>query len=109
MENVFAGFDLGGSFLKYGMGTARDFILYHHLLPVTSAQPEAIYALLNIAYQDLQQHLTPGQTIKAAVLGSPGTVNSGTGEICGISPNLPEWKVPSRKWCWNSYGKYLCL
>lgn len=91
MKNVFAAFDLGGSFLKYGMGNSSSLIQYDSRLSVKSSEPEYIYSLFTKAFEDLKEHLAKDELIAGACIGSPGTANSKTGKVEGINPNLPCW------------------
>jgi glucokinase len=91
MKHVFAAFDLGGSFLKYGMGTIDTSIQYDSKLPVKSSDRTYLYSLFKQAYADLQSHLKKEEVIAGACIGSPGTANTKTGKIEGINPNLPDW------------------
>jgi glucokinase len=91
MKYIFASFDLGGSFLKYGMGTIESSIQYNSLLPVESSDVRYLYSLFTSAYEDLKNHLAKDEILASACIGSPGTANAKTGKIEGINPNLKGW------------------
>ncbi len=91
MKKIYAAFDLGGSFLKYGMGSAESLIQYDSRLAVESSQINYLYSLFTKAFHDLKDHLQNDEILAGACIGSPGMVNSKTGRIEGINPNLPEW------------------
>ncbi|HPT73148.1 MAG TPA: ROK family protein [Candidatus Cloacimonadota bacterium] len=91
MNKIFAAFDLGGSFLKYGMGTSVSGIQYDSKIAVKSSEIEYLYSLFTLAFDDMKKHLSKEQYIAGACIGSPGTANAKTGRIEGINPNLPSW------------------
>jgi len=91
MKNIYAAFDLGGSYLKYGMGTIENSIQYDSSLSVNSSEIQYLYSLFTHAFSDLKDHLAKEEIIAGACIGSPGTANSKTGRIEGINPNLPGW------------------
>ncbi len=87
---LYAGLDIGGSFLKYGYGNPVDGILMHDKLPVDDRSLDGLYRLLRTAVQKINDHA--GQPVSAVALGSPGTIDSNRGIVLGYSPNLPEWR-----------------
>jgi glucokinase len=91
MKNIFAAFDLGGSYLKYGMGTADTLIQFDSRIAVESSDKQYLYSLFTQAFSDMKSHLSKDEIIAGACIGSPGTANSKTGKIEGVNPNLPEW------------------
>jgi glucokinase len=105
MKNIFAAFDLGGSYLKYGMGTSVSQIQYDSRIAVASSNKEYLYSLFTQAFTDMKKHLKKDEIIAGACIGSPGTANSKTGKIEGINPNLPDWtganpvKALQSLWC----------
>ena len=87
---LYAGLDIGGSFLKYGFGNPEAGIVMHDKLAVEDRSREGLYRLLRAAVQKIMDHA--GQPVDAIAMGSPGTIDSDRGVVLGYSPNLPEWK-----------------
>lgn len=91
MNQYFAGFDLGGTFLKYGMGNHENGIVYDSKLAVETSDMEYLYSLFTEGFRDMKNHLVSTDIIAGVCIGSPGTANSETGRVEGINPNLPGW------------------
>ncbi len=89
-KQLYAGLDIGGSFLKYGYGNTERGIVMHDRLRVNDLSRDGIFQLLRTAVHKIIDHA--GQPVNAIALGSPGTIDSERGVVLGYSPNLPEWK-----------------
>lgn len=91
MKDVILAFDLGGTNLKYGLGSFDGEILQHSKMKsggfgtldkVTKPFIEAAEKMTNEADQN-------GFIIKAIGIGTPGAVEPETGKVLGSSPNIP--------------------
>ncbi|MCD4651146.1 MAG: ROK family protein [Candidatus Cloacimonetes bacterium] len=88
--SIIAVLDLGGSSLKFGYGTTTAGLIWDSKIELTQISRKDIYAVIEDAVTQICNH--SGETLTAIVLGSPGQVNSETGQIISGSPNLPDWK-----------------
>ncbi len=91
MKHVIIGFDLGGTSMKYGLGTPDGNIRYHFNRPtgsegsiedIKAAFIEAARELMELAYNRRLE-------VIAAGVGTPGAVDKATGTVFGSSPNVP--------------------
>jgi glucokinase len=136
--SVYAGFDLGGTNLKYALGTSNGDIINRHSKPSLADQPQAvIFENMFAALEELlQEAKAQGEEIAAVGVGTPGSIDFAKGQLIGSTPNIPHWtdapikksfetrfKIPTwadndanlmalaeaRKGAGRSYGTILCL
>lgn len=88
MQNkLFAGLDLGGSFLKFGIGNKDQGIIDHDKIAVINPNNEnAVLDTISLAINII---LNSHSDISEFAMGSPGTVNTIKGIVTGVTPNIP--------------------
>lgn len=92
-ERAFIGLDLGGTFLKYALGTEEGSIIFKGKKPSKANQSqEAIFSVMFAAVEDLLKEAEKrGLQIAGIGVGSPGGIDFNTGRVQGNTPNLPTW------------------
>ncbi|MBW6514449.1 MAG: ROK family protein [Candidatus Syntrophosphaera sp.] len=84
------GLDIGGSSIKYGWGNCQQGLQFFSHKPLTqrslSCLKETVVSIL-----EETDRLCGLDSIVAIGIGSPGTIDSSTGKIAGVNPNLPFW------------------
>jgi glucokinase len=98
-KKIGIGIDLGGSSLKYALGTSRGEIIYENKRP--SYATEKIEIILNEISQAVLEMITYARSegLKPSVIGmgTPGAVDVATGVLKGSTPNFTHWHdVPLR-------------
>ncbi|MBN2355944.1 ROK family protein [candidate division KSB1 bacterium] len=93
LKDAFIGLDLGGTFLKYALGTADGTIFYKNKIPSNAKKGgAAIFSAMFAAVADLlKQAESSNLKVKAIGCGSPGAVDFDRGKIIGNTPNLRDW------------------
>jgi len=89
----YLGFDIGGSFVKYGIIDEHGEVLYSSRRPtVLDRGASSLLEVLKLAASEMIQHCAAhGISARAIGVGSPGTIDARSGEVTGQSPNLPGW------------------
>ncbi|NOY61424.1 MAG: ROK family protein [Calditrichaeota bacterium] len=105
--DLFIGFDLGGTFLKYALGNSRGEILFKSKKPSKGDQSKD--AIFSVFYECIKELLVKakkqGGTVVAIGVGSPGAINFDKGKLLGNTPNLPQWgNAQIRKRLEGKYG-----
>ncbi|MBC8204131.1 ROK family protein [bacterium] len=90
MNKIFAGFDLGGTYLKYCLGTGEGGILYKNRLDSkASGSIEDIIEAFKTAYNDLKVQADRMKCeISSAGIGTPGAIDQEKGIVFGSTPNI---------------------
>jgi glucokinase len=91
---AFAGIDLGGTNIKYGLIDSAGKILFDKSTPAHahSSKSEILNRLESCAKELLEFGAASDYLISYIGVGSPGTVDSIKGRILGHSPNIRDWK-----------------
>ncbi|MDZ7270836.1 MAG: ROK family protein [candidate division KSB1 bacterium] len=90
---LIVGLDLGGTFLKAGLGDKAGKLLHKGIRPSAANAPaQVIFENMFAAVEELialarQQ----GGHVRAIGVGSPGVIDVDRGRLLGQSPNLPHW------------------
>ncbi len=91
---AYAGIDLGGTDIKYGLADSSGGIIVYRSKPARVSKGHDI--LLENLKECARELLLYARENKLRVpylgVGSPGTVDSDKGTILGLSPNIPDWK-----------------
>ncbi len=90
---LFAGLDLGGSFLKYAVGDGSGKILYKNRKPSRADQSEEeVFNVMYEAIEELQSVAVRNNGELVAVgVGSPGSIDFEKGKMIGTTPNIVNW------------------
>ncbi|HEX9974935.1 MAG TPA: ROK family protein [bacterium] len=98
--SLFIGLDLGGTNLKYALGTASGDILVKLNRPSRAKQnQDAVFANMFTAVEELLAEANNrGEKVKAIGVGSPGNIDFENGQLIGSAPNLASWtNAPIKK------------
>ncbi|MBN1561316.1 ROK family protein [candidate division KSB1 bacterium] len=89
----FAGLDLGGTFLKYALGTADGKILKKGKRPSRADESQAdVFSVMFDAIAELQQEASKRKGDLVAIgVGSPGAIDFDKGRLIGSTPNIACW------------------
>jgi len=93
MNRAYAGIDLGGTNLKYGICGGDGSVIEMKTVPSHAENgPETLLERIASCGEDLLEIAKKHSVeIKHVGLGTPGTVDLATKEISGMSPNIPGW------------------
>lgn len=87
------GMDLGGTFLKYALGTPDGELVVHKKTPSKGKEPKQ--EIFNVIFTAIEELLKiaqeQGGRVIAIGLGSPGAIDFEKGKQIGSTPNLPYW------------------
>ncbi|MFH1892277.1 MAG: ROK family protein [Candidatus Zixiibacteriota bacterium] len=94
MDQAFAGIDLGGTNIKYGLCAEDGSILAFSTAPARAGEgPEKLLRRIRDCARELLSIASEKRLVVRHIgLGTPGTVDISTGEISGMAPNIPGWK-----------------
>jgi glucokinase len=85
--------DLGGTFLKYALGTREGEILLKDKKPSEADQPRA--AVFRVMFEAIDEMVKAGAefqgVVRAIGCGSPGSVDFDRGKLLGNTPNITDW------------------
>ena len=91
-KNVFAGIDLGGTFIKFGLVDMSAQVIFKSSVPTPKRRSAILREFARITELLRQMAQDRGLRLQAVGVGSPGIVNAATGKIIGRSPNIPGWQ-----------------
>ncbi len=96
MSNIehYAGIDIGGTSIKFGLFDSNGEILYRDQKPANAekgAKP-LLHLVTNVAENLLLRAAEEDYAINWLGVGSAGVVDFNTGKIKGKSPNIPDWE-----------------
>ena len=89
----FAGLDLGGTFLKYALGTADGNVLKKGKKPSRADESQAdVFGVIFDSLDELKKEAKKrGGELKAVGIGSPGAIDFDKGQLIGSTPNIANW------------------
>ncbi len=92
-KKYFAGIDIGGTNIKFGIFDEKGKILYREHKPTMSEKgPQALLHLIaNIGERLLYHAAEEDFEIRYLGVGSPGAVNTKNGTVVGPCPNIEGW------------------
>jgi len=92
--NYYAGIDIGGSNVKYGLVDSTGNIIYRGQKPalVEKGPKPLLHMITNIGEDLLLRAAEDDLTINWLGVGSPGPIDNQQGVVRGTSPNIPDWK-----------------
>lgn len=93
-DTVFAGIDIGGTTIKFGLVDARGKVLYHEQRPTMAEKgPRPLMHLVtNIGERLLYFAAEEEYDVRHLGVGTPGAVDFRTGQVIGPSPNIEGWR-----------------
>ncbi|MDZ4724307.1 MAG: ROK family protein [candidate division Zixibacteria bacterium] len=91
---VYAGIDIGGTSIKYGLVDDKGKVLFKEQKPtlVEKGAEPLIHLVTNIAESLLYHAAEEEHTIRWLGVGTPGSVDSKTGRVISQSPNIAGWE-----------------
>ncbi|UCD95033.1 MAG: ROK family protein [Candidatus Zixiibacteriota bacterium] len=91
--NYYAGLDIGGTSIKYGLVDSTGRIINRNQKPtmIEKGAKPLLHLVTNIAENLLFQAAEEDLPVKWLGVGSPGTVDNVTGVVKGRCPNIPGW------------------
>lgn len=92
-KKVFAGIDIGGTNIKFGLFDATGNVLYRNQKPTMAEKgPQPLMHLIaNIGEQLLYYAAEEDYHVDYVGVGSPGAINCDTGQVIGPCPNIENW------------------
>ena len=92
-EQIFAGIDIGGTNIKFGLFNNNGEILYKNQKPtmVEKGPQPLMHLIANIGEQLLYYAAEEELDVRYIGVGSPGAVNPHTGQVIGPCPNIEGW------------------
>ncbi len=93
-EKVYAGIDIGGTAIKYGLFDATGKILHKEQRPTLAEKGPMplMHLITNIAERLLYYAAEEDFQVKYLGVGSPGAIDNKTGKVIGPSPNIEGWQ-----------------
>ncbi len=93
-KQYFAGIDIGGTNIKFGIFDETAKVIYRSHRPTESNKGATplIHKLTNIAEQLLLHASEEELEIKQLGVGSPGAVDINSGQVISVCPNIKDWK-----------------
>jgi glucokinase len=91
-KNVFAGIDLGGTFIKFGLVDSTGRVIFKSSVPTPKGRQAILREFAHVTELLRQMAQNHGLRLQAVGVGSPGIVDASTGKIIGRSPNIPGWQ-----------------
>jgi glucokinase len=87
------GLDLGGTFLKYALGTPEGHLLYKNKTPsqATESREKVFQVIFNVIDELLYRAESLDRHVRAVGIGSPGAVDYEQGKLRGSTPNIVNW------------------
>ncbi len=91
--SLFVGLDLGGTNLKYALGTGSGDLVVRFSKPsLAFARQDKIFENMFSAVEQLMDEATRrNETVAAIGIGSPGCVDFEAGQLLGSTPNFEDW------------------
>ena len=92
-QNLLIGLDLGGTFLKYALGTPEGEIIYKNKMPSRANENKAV--IFRVIFSAIKELVAVAENennkIRAIGFGSPGAVDFDSGKLIGSTPNIRDW------------------
>lgn len=93
-KQIYAGIDIGGSSIKYGLVDRKGKVLFREQRPTMAekgAEP-LLHLVGNIAESLLYHAAEDDLEVGCLGVGTPGAVDCKTGKVIGLSPNIEGWQ-----------------
>jgi glucokinase len=93
MKKAYAGIDLGGTNIKYGLCKPDGKTIIFRTIPamVDEGPRKLLMRIRECADELLEYAAEKSLKISHLGIGTPGVVDVTTGKIAGMSPNIPDW------------------
>src|SRR5512138_2059830 len=92
-DTVYAGIDIGGTNIKYGLVDERGKVLFKEQRPtmVEKGADPLMHLVTNIAERLLDYAAEEDHPVRYLGVGTPGAVDR-TGKVISLSPNIEGWQ-----------------
>lgn len=87
---LYLGLDIGGSSIKYGVGTCEQGLLSFDAVPVREKSLPEFQSIFSQIKEAISSNFGWDQ-IQAIGIGTPGQVDHKQDKLIGVNPNLPFW------------------
>jgi glucokinase len=93
-SQVYAGIDIGGTNIKYGLVDAKGKVLFRESRPtmVEKGAEPLMHLITNISERLLFHAAEEDWEVKWLGVGTPGAVDSRIGKVISLSPNIEGWQ-----------------
>ncbi len=93
-DQVYAGIDIGGTAIKYGLFDGSGKIIHKEQRPTMAEKGPMplMHLITNIAERLLYFAAEEDLQVKYLGVGSPGAIDQRNGRVIGPSPNIPGWQ-----------------
>jgi glucokinase len=93
-DTVYAGIDIGGTNIKYGLVDGKGKVLFKEQRPtmVEKGAEPLMHLVTNIAERLLFYAAEEDHPVKYLGVGTPGAVEAKTGKVISLSPNINGWQ-----------------
>jgi predicted NBD/HSP70 family sugar kinase len=88
--HTYLGIDIGGSGFKFGWGNLQSGLQHFSSLPLKEKSLAGFYAVAEAVLRETDAKFGL-HNLSGIGIGTPGTLDSTTGLITGVNPNLPFW------------------
>lgn len=94
LKQAFAGVDIGGTNIKYGLVDLKGKVLFREQRPtlVEKGAEPLMHLVTNIAERLLYYAAEEEYEIKSLGVGTPGAVDTRIGKVISLSPNIDGWQ-----------------
>ncbi|UCD63281.1 MAG: ROK family protein [Candidatus Zixiibacteriota bacterium] len=91
---IYAGIDIGGTNIKFGLFDAEGKILYREQRPTMAEKGPTplLHLITNIAERLMYHAAEENYSVRWIGVGSPGAVDHRTGRVIGPCPNIEGWQ-----------------
>lgn len=87
---TYLGIDIGGSGMKFGLGSSSSKLMYYGNIPLAKKDLASFREIVLHILEETDKRVGL-KNISAIGIGSPGLIDSDSGKVVGINPNLPFW------------------
>jgi len=87
---TYLGIDIGGSGFKFGWGNLQSGLQYFGSLPLKEKSLAGFHAVAEAVLKETDAKIGLHK-LSGIGIGTPGTIDTTTGLITGVNPNLPFW------------------
>jgi glucokinase len=93
-HQAYAGIDIGGTNIKYGLTDHKGQVLFKEQRPTLAdkGSEPLLHLIGNIGERLLLHAAEEELEVSGLGVGTPGTVDFKTGQITGMTPNIVGWK-----------------